>query len=234
MLGWHGYAVLMPDAAAVIDEPKRLRRDAERNKQRILRAASELFAERGLDVTLHDVARHAGLGVGTVYRRFANREELIDALFADSLDRLLAAAREAQTIDDPWRAFSMFLERAVEMMATNRGLWTMMTTAASKGDHFLGIHSRLNEVVRDVIARAQAAGALRGDLSPDDMPVLHVILGSGADFLAGARPEIWRRYLGIMLDGLRRDRTAPTQLGQQPPSAQELDHAMKTWWPGKR
>jgi len=224
----------MPDAALVLDEPKRLRRDAERNKERILRAASELFAERGLDVTLHDVARHAGLGVGTVYRRFANREELIDALFADSLDRLLAAAREAQTIEDPWRAFAMFLERAVEMMATDRGLWTMMTTAASKGDHFLGIHTRLNEVVRDVIARAQDAGALRGDLSPDDMPVLHVILGSGADFLAHARPEIWRRYLRIMLDGLRRDRPAPTELGYEPPSTQELDHAMKTWWPGKR
>lgn len=224
----------MAEAPVVTARPRPMRRDAERNSERILRAASELFAERGLDVTLHDVAHHAGLGVGTVYRRFANREELIDALFGDSLDRLLAAAREAQATEDPWQAFCMFLERAIEMMATDRGLWTMMTTAASKGDHFLGIHTALTDVVRDVIARAQDAGALRRDLSPDDMPVLHVILGSGADFLAGARPEIWRRYLGIVLDGLRRDRTAPTDLGQGPPSAEELDHAMKTWWPGKR
>lgn len=224
----------MPDAAAVIAEPRRLRRDAERNKESILRAASELFAERGLDVTLHEVARHAGLGVGTVYRRFANREELIDALFADSFDRLVAAARQAEAIDDPWRAFSAFLESAIEMMATDRGLWTMMTTAASKGDHFLEIHQRLDGIVRGMITRAQDAGVLRADLSPDDMPVLHVILGSGADFLASTRPDTWRRYLTLLLDGLRRDRTEPTRLPQGSPSAAELDHAMKTWWPGKR
>jgi AcrR family transcriptional regulator len=90
-----------------------LRRDAERNRQRILAAAGELFAERGLSVTLDDIARHAGVGVGTVYRRFPDKNELIDALFEDRLKALCAAAEAALASDDPWDGLVLFLERGV-------------------------------------------------------------------------------------------------------------------------
>jgi AcrR family transcriptional regulator len=213
---------------------KPLRRDAERNRERILQAAREVFAERGIDVTLHDIARHAGLGVGTIYRRFANREELIDALFVDNFDRLGELAREALVAEDPWEGFSTFFTESVAAMANDRGLWIVMTTAASKGRNFLVARERVGALVQQLLRRAQDAGVLRADLCPDDLPVLNVILGSGADFMADAAPQVWRRYVGIVLDGLRERRDAPTPLDIEVPSPLELDKAMEIWRPGKR
>src|SRR5690349_7732936 len=112
-----GYAGRMSHTA---ERP--LRADAERNRQRLLVAATELFAERGVDVTLDDVARHAGVGVGTAYRRFANKEELIDALFEQRIDDVAALAAEALEHPDPWNGFATFLERAAEHHTANRGL----------------------------------------------------------------------------------------------------------------
>jgi AcrR family transcriptional regulator len=86
---------------AVSDQPRPLRRDAEQNRQRILAAAREVYSERGLDVTLDDIARHAGVGVGTVYRRFPGKEALIDALFEDKVNSLLSLAEEALANLDP-------------------------------------------------------------------------------------------------------------------------------------
>ena len=94
-----------------------LRRDAELNRERILHAAREVFAERGLDVTLHDIARHAGLGVGTVYRRFANRDELIDALFVENFDHLAAYAHECLALDDSWAAFVAYISEVIAMIS---------------------------------------------------------------------------------------------------------------------
>ena len=94
-----------------------LRRDAERNRERILDAARELFAARGLAVTLDDVARHAGVGVGTVYRRFANREALIDALFDDKLAKILETARAASAHPDQWDGFVLWITGVCELFA---------------------------------------------------------------------------------------------------------------------
>src|ERR1700761_4755874 len=91
-----------------------LRKDAERNRQRVLDAARELFAERGLGVSLDDIARHAGVGVGTVYRRFPDKEQLIDALFEERIGEMLSAAGESLEMPDPWLALVRFLERALE------------------------------------------------------------------------------------------------------------------------
>src|ERR671937_2958692 len=99
-----------------------LRRDAERNRRRILEAAAEAFAERGLGITMDDIADHAGVGVGTVYRRFPDRELLIDALFEDVLVGMVALAEEALEIEDPWEGFVYFLEHALEKQTANRGL----------------------------------------------------------------------------------------------------------------
>src|SRR3954449_6931317 len=99
-----------------------LRKDAERNRQRILDAARELFAERGLGVTLNDVAHHAGVGVGTVYRRFPDKEMLIDTLFQEQLDEWARIYQEGLADPDPWHAVVSTHERALELWADNRGL----------------------------------------------------------------------------------------------------------------
>src|ERR671916_3302636 len=99
-----------------------LRADAERNRQRLLAAAKELFAVRGLDVTLDEVARHAGVGTGTAYRRGPNKDALIDALMVDRIGELAAIARECLEEPDPWRGISGFFERALALQAADRGL----------------------------------------------------------------------------------------------------------------
>src|SRR4051794_27535899 len=103
-----------------------LRRDAALNRERLLAAARELFADRGLDVTLNDIARHAGVGVGTAYRRFANKGEVIEALFEQSLEDIAAVAREALDDPDPWLGLVGFLERSLQMQFGDRGLNQIM------------------------------------------------------------------------------------------------------------
>src|SRR3954464_11040589 len=99
-----------------------LRRDAERNRQRILAPAGELFTEGGLGVTLDDIAHHAGVGVGTVYRRFRDKEELIDALFDERMEAVLTAAEEALAADDPWLGLEGFFVSIFALQAADRGL----------------------------------------------------------------------------------------------------------------
>src|SRR6476469_5774575 len=104
-----------------------LRKDAERNRLRILDAAGELFAQRGLGVTLDDIARHAGVGVGTVYRRYPNKEVLIDALFEQRIQAICAIAADALAIADPWDAFVYSLETGAELPARLRGLKELLS-----------------------------------------------------------------------------------------------------------
>src|SRR4051795_1323512 len=106
-----------------------MRRDAEANRERLLAAAGELFAERGLDVTLNDIAHHAGLGVGTAYRRFANKEEVIDALFEERLQAVAGVANEALDDPDPWQGLVSFLERSLDMQFGDRGLNQIMNNS---------------------------------------------------------------------------------------------------------
>src|SRR3954466_13328981 len=115
----------MSSAPDLADRP--LRKDAERNRQRILTAAGELFTERGLGVTLDDIARHAGVGVGTVYRRFPDKELLIDALFEQRIESISAVAAQALEIEDPWEAFQFYFEQGSELQARDRGLKELLT-----------------------------------------------------------------------------------------------------------
>ena len=103
-------------------KPRALRRDAVRNRDRLLAAARELFAEEGFEVTLDDIARHAGVGVGTAYRRFANKDELLDALFAEQTVELAAAAATGLTDPDPWHGLVGYLERSLALQLRDRGL----------------------------------------------------------------------------------------------------------------
>ena len=98
-----------------------LRKDAERNRERLLAAASEVFAQRGLDVTMHDIAAHAGVGVGTAYRRFANKQEVIEALFEQRLDKVAALAEEALEDRDAWHGLCTYLERVLRRFQEGRG-----------------------------------------------------------------------------------------------------------------
>lgn len=209
-------------AAAVPARVRPLRRDAERNRQRILRAAAEVFTERGLGVTLDDVARHAGVGVGTVYRRFPDKATLIDALFEERINALVVLAERAQDEPDAWTAVVWFLENAAEMMAGDRGLRQMLMYAAHGRHRAAYARDRMRPVVQRLIKRAQAAGQVRADLGATDAPVIEFMISSVAEYTRHVRPELWRRYLALMLDALRPERDSTTPLPAPPLTPDEM------------
>src|SRR5690625_8045309 len=104
-----------------MEEPK-LRKDAARNRERLLAAGREVFAQQGLEATLNDVAHHAGVGVGTAYRRFANKEELIEAIHTRQVEELEAILSQALAQPDPWRGQGLDLEQALQQQASATGM----------------------------------------------------------------------------------------------------------------
>ncbi len=180
-----------------------LRRDAEANRQKILRAAAEVFSERGLDVTLDDVAHRAGVGVGTVYRRYPSKQALAEALFVDKLDAVADLAEQALANPDSWDALAGFLEQAAGLMTADRGLRQILMSATYDTERIDQARARLQQVGTRLVERAQHDGAVRDDLRPTDVPLIEFMLASTADYAWHVRPGIWRRYLALILDGLR-------------------------------
>ena len=205
-----------------------LRRDAERNRQRIMTAAAEVFTERGLAATLDDVARQAGVGVGTVYRRFPDKEALVDALFEERMGALVSLAARALRAPDEWAALVWFLEQAGAQLAADRGLRQILMFTTYGRNRTGEARACLKPVVTELVTRAQAAGAVRADLSPTDIPMIEFMLATVAGYAHGTRPEVWRRYLGLILDGLRPHRAAPSALPEPALSPDEMQTAMGT------
>ena len=203
-----------------------LRRDAERNRQRILAAAAEVFSERGLDATLDEVARAAGVGVGTVYRRFPDKDSLVQELFRDRIDGLVAVAEQACAAADPWEGLVSYLEFAASAMAADLGLQQMMTFATYGRDRVCYARDRMRPVLGRLVERAQASGDLREDFQPADIKLIVFMLASLADCTA-AGPDLWRRYLGMLLDGLRRSRETTSGLPVAAPDPHEIEAAMQ-------
>lgn len=207
-----------------------LRRDAERNRHRILEAAAEAFAERGLTITMDDIAEHAGVGVGTVYRRFPQKELLIEALFEERVGELVALAEEALDADDPWQGLVDFLERAQALQATNRGLKELVLSTEHGRERVACVRERLGPLAEELVRRAQASGQLRRDVDGSDLPLVQVMLGAIVDVTRDVAPETWRRMLAIIVDGLRA-REPHTPLPAAALDTAQIDHAMRSWRP---
>src|ERR1700722_866806 len=161
-----------------------LRRDAERNRQRVLAAAADVFTERGLDATLDEVARAAGVGVGTVYRRFPDKESLISELFRDRIDALVTVAEEACAASDPWQGFVTFLEFAAGAMAGDLGLRQLMMFGTYDRDQVCYARDRMKPVITRLVERAQASGDLRRDFRPTDVKMIAFTLASITEYAA--------------------------------------------------
>jgi AcrR family transcriptional regulator len=182
---------------------KPLRADARRNHERVLDAARECFAKNGIAAQMDDVAAYAGVGVGTVYRHFATKEALIRALAADYFAGEVTQAQSALEVDDPWEAFSGFIRKGAELMASNRALAQIsadrpevMKNAAEAADAERGFFG----MIETLISRAKDAGALRADFQLEDIPAIMCSLGA-LQTSRGAYAN-WRRVLEMLLDGL--------------------------------
>ncbi|MBA2810262.1 TetR/AcrR family transcriptional regulator [Streptomyces sp. KM273126] len=180
-----------------------LRRDAEHNRRRILQAGREVFAIRGLRATLNDVAHHAGLGVGTVYRKFPDKQALAEAVFTEELDEIAAMAHKALAEDDGFAALAGFLERALGQAAHNRGLRELMRHGTIEGTGLARARREITSHCEALVARARAQGALRDGVTETDVAPIAAMIDA-VMALPGEHPsDLWRRYLAIILDGLR-------------------------------
>ncbi|MFC4064157.1 TetR/AcrR family transcriptional regulator [Actinoplanes subglobosus] len=178
-----------------------LRRDAQRNRERIVEAAGEVFATRGFAATLDDVAHHAGVGVGTVYRRFPTKEELIDAVFTDRLEDLVTLAEEALTAPSAWEGLTGFLRTSARWHAADRGL---RDAALSMGEqHFKQAGEQIVPLLEQLMERAHAEGTLRLDAGFHDFPIIMAMVTEMAQHSEGCRPGLYERYLELVIDGLR-------------------------------
>jgi AcrR family transcriptional regulator len=206
-----------------------LRRDAERNRQQILLAGRAAFAERGLEVTLDEIAQRAGVGVGTVYRRYSNKDDLIDELYEDIIAELAAIAEAELAQADPWKGLAGFLERSLALQASNRALKDIMAGGSHRGrERVARARERVAPLVSELFERAKRSGRLRPDVTETDMATIVMMLGGVIDSTRTTEPDAWRRYLGIVLDGLRTRRNAPTDLTPLAPGQPEVDPAPGT------
>jgi AcrR family transcriptional regulator len=184
-----------------------LRKDAARNRDLLIAAAREVFAEDGLDATLDDIARRAGLGVGTAYRHFANKYELVSALMDQLLEQFIASAAQALELEDPWQGLVVFLEEALVGQVNNRGLRQVLMGVHDQAK-FDEVHDQLSGMLGGLLDRAKQSGSVREDIEATDIGFLISMLCSVADIAGDVDPELWRRYLSLCLIGLRPGATA--------------------------
>jgi AcrR family transcriptional regulator len=195
-----------------------LRADAERNRRKLLDAAAELFARKGLAVGLDEIARHAGVGVGTAYRRFPDKEQLIDALFDDRLEQIASLAERCAANPDAYAGLVEFIEGNVQLQSTDKGLKELILGSAHAMARVEGARARIEPAVASLVARAQAAGQIRADVAHTDLAVIQFMLTAISDLTREVDPEAWRRALRLVLDGLRTPQPGPMP---GPPIARE-------------
>lgn len=179
----------------------RLRADAERNRIALLAAAREVFSEHGLEASLDEIARRAGVGNATLYRRFPTRQDLIAAVFADRKATQVELAERALANPEPWPAFVGYVTALCELQAQNKGLGELLVAANFDGDERLAqLRAASQRKAREVIKRAQEAGALRTDFGLDDL--LRLLMANAGVIQWSADPSAWRRQLALVIDGL--------------------------------
>jgi AcrR family transcriptional regulator len=185
------------------------RSDARRNRERLVAAARELFASAGLDVPAREVAGQAGVGVGTLYRHFPTRDDLVDAVLGEAFESFVGAAEAAVADPDPWRGFTGFVEEALALHARNRGLRDVVETQARGRQHADAMRRRIRPLIAQLVERAQEQGSLRPDFTPQDMSMIFWASDRVIELGGDVAPNVWRRHLGFVLDGLRTDAATP-------------------------
>ncbi|MGP4004256.1 TetR/AcrR family transcriptional regulator [Streptomyces sp. 8N706] len=186
-----------------------LRRDAQRNRDLLIAAAREIYSEQGVDAPLDDIARRAGVGNATLYRRFPTRAALIEAVFHDSLTATLRVGEEARLAEDAWSGLRDYLEHIFQGLAADRGANDLMTTGIEGIPSLEALKAHHHETVGLLLRRAQEQGAIRDDIVTEDLLFSLAALGRVVPASAAVVPDAWRRYLALLLDGFRTDAAAP-------------------------
>lgn len=184
------------------------RADARRNRVRLVEATCELFASRGVDVSVREIAREAGVGVATLYRHFPTRDDLLDAVLEDAFAELAAAGARALATEDAWAAFTGLVEETLTLYTRNHGLKDIFETRRGR-QRAASMRRTIRPLFAQLVERAQAQGALRTDFDPHDLPLLFWSISAVIGLTGEVAPNVWRRQLGLVLDGLRAPSATP-------------------------
>lgn len=201
-----------------------VRKDVARNRALLLKAADELVAESGLDISLNELAKRAGVGVGTVYRHFADKEAVLSALFEQRLDSLAEILQEGIARADPIDGLRHVLYTLGEMQAGDRALLQVMVTSKTPEQRAV-VRKRLQPLGTELVRRVNATGRIRRNLSPTDIPMLLWVSMSINDYAGGVRTDLWRRYVELVLIGFGIDEP----LSVEALSPEEMEQALHTW-----
>ncbi|MFE3269201.1 TetR/AcrR family transcriptional regulator [Streptomyces sp. NPDC059215] len=205
---------------------KPLRRDAQRNRDAIVAAARTAFSEQGLGASLEGVAREAGVAIGTLYRHFPTRLDLVETLFDAKYTELLAAAEESAAMDDAWEGFCSYLEKLCQLQACDRAFNGLVSARLPL--HVAGreMYERAKELCTQVMHNAQEQGVLRNDVTAQDIAF---VIWSQAGIIQATRtvaPQAWRRHLHLMLDAFRAEGAHP--LPEPPLTSEQVDQTLAT------
>jgi len=202
--------------ATVEETSPALRADAARNRERIIAAATAVFAERGLEASTADIAHRAGVGEATLFRRFPTKDDLIIAIVQTQLEEVIELAEACLAEKDPWYGIERLLTELVERRISDRGASDAAKDHCMVRPELAEPRRRIMELLNALIRRAQEAGVVRDDLAAQDLGMLMNAAGavSGLPF-PGLRDDLWKRYLGVILDGIRPE--GATRLRPGPP-----------------
>ena len=178
---------------------KPLRADAARNREKLLAAARQAFGEQGLDAPLEQIARSAGVSIGTLYAHFPTRDAFVDAILPARLAAVDELATAALAEPDPWQGFTGFLDGLFALQAQDSGLNDALARRLPLSPVVLAACRAGFQHAARVLDRAKASGQLRADFEPGDLAPLV----SAMSQLTREPPETWRRHLAFFVDGLR-------------------------------
>lgn len=222
--------------------PRPLRRDAQENLERVLEHAAQVFAERGLGVTLADIASAAGVGVATLYRRFPDKDELILAIYREKMQGAIGKAERASVAADPAAAFRGLIESGAEDFSSDQGFRELVLGGLTESlgwarsgppsaltaaiDH---MNTSVSGYLFVLIERAKAVGALRPDIEPTDVQLINAAVQAVVGFASRARPGIEQRMISMILEGLHPRPDTPEPLPAPPPlTEEELGRAVRS------
>ncbi|MFL6109752.1 MAG: TetR/AcrR family transcriptional regulator [Catenulispora sp.] len=197
------------NGTTVSGDRRPLRQDAVRNRERLVIAARETFRRAGLDAPLDEIARQAGVSVGTLYNRFSSRGELIDAALGPVVERSVEIAEEAMRADDPWNGFVAFIEGTCELLAAERGYTDVYRARLSDTPVIDAARERRGALKARIMTRAKAAGVLRDDVGTSDIVLTFWAIAAIIESTRETAPDAWRRHLALIFDGLRADAAHP-------------------------
>ena len=197
-----------------------LRSDARRNRERLIASARELFARQGVGVSVEEITHHAGLGMGTLYRHFPTKDELIDAVLEDTFAEVLRYAEEGAAAPDAWQGFVSFFERVSELHARNRSFKDVVASQAHGAHRADEMRKQMRPHIEQMIRRAQEQGALRKDFTPADVAFIFWSTGRVIEVTGGIARDAWRRHLAFLVDGLRA--SAATEVTTPPLTRNQL------------